>query len=293
MINTYALIIGAAKSGTTSLFYYLSEHPEIAPSNRKEPQFFCQNRIFKRGFKYYQSLWDWNPQIHKVALEASPNYTRVTNDNLLNSAEKIAETQKEQNVKFKFIYIMRNPITRIESHYTHLEARGQEPNVKPFTAGIDREIIDISRYAMQLDEYYQRFSPNSILLLDFEDIKDNPQQLLKTVCQFLEIDDEYQFKALNVIYNSNLNRKKIILPGWKTIRRTNWGKAIIKTIPPSVKKVLSSLLGKKVERQIELSPEQQKYVLDYIQDDLHKLQQKYYVDISRWNLPQLSMSNRT
>ena len=130
-IDNFAIIIGSAKLGITSLFNYLSEHPAVASCCKKESHFFSEPRIFKRGFDYYQSLWNWNQACHKIALEATPNYTRVTHEQLLNAAEKILETQAKIGVKFKFICIMRDPVQRIESHYTHIEAWNQEPNVQP------------------------------------------------------------------------------------------------------------------------------------------------------------------
>ena len=49
MIKTFGLIIGAMKCGTTSLFHYLAEHPQVSPSSDKEPFFFCDDRRFQRG----------------------------------------------------------------------------------------------------------------------------------------------------------------------------------------------------------------------------------------------------
>ena len=294
MIKNYALIIGAAKSGTSSLFNYLAEHPEIAPSSKKETQFFSEIDVFEKGFDYYRSLWSWDRKSHRIALEATPNYTRVTHQNLLNAAATIAELQQQWDLKFKFIYIMRDPIARIESHYTHLEAWGQEPGVKPYAEGIEDEIIDVSKYAMQLDEYYQRFQSDHILLLNFEDLTDNPALVLRKVCRFLEIDDRYQFKTLNKIYNSNQSRKKVFLPGWNTVRQTSLVKKIAQTTPTPAKEIFRNLFGKKVQQQIELSFEDKTYVLNHLKDDLQKLHQVYEVDVSQWNIPRLvsSISNQ-
>jgi Sulfotransferase domain len=291
MIDNFALIIGSAKSGTSSLFSYLAEHPEIASCSKKETQFFAEPKVFERGFTYYQNLWDWDSKKHQVALEATPNYSRITHQNLLNAASKIAEVRNTQQVKFKFIYLMRSPISRIESHYTHLEAWGQEANVRPYGEGLANEIIDISKYAMQLDEYYQRFPAKDILLLNFEDLKQDPASLLCKVCQFLTIDADYQFKTLNTVYNSNKLRKKVFLPGWRNLRQTYIIKAIARATPSSARETFKNLFGQKVTRQIKLTPDETKYVLNYLHDDLQRLCQEYQVNTSRWNLPQLVSSS--
>ncbi|MEO0377749.1 MAG: hypothetical protein AAF329_24750 [Cyanobacteria bacterium P01_A01_bin.17] len=54
MINAFALIIGAMKCGTTSLFHYLAEHPQVSPSRNKEPFFFCDDRRYQQGLQRYQ-----------------------------------------------------------------------------------------------------------------------------------------------------------------------------------------------------------------------------------------------
>jgi len=294
MIENFALIIGSAKSGTSSLFSYLAEHSEIAPCGQKETQFFAEPEVFNRGFTYYQNLWNWEHSKHRVALEATPNYTRVTHQDLFNAAEKIASVRDSKQIKFKFIYIMRSPIARIESHYTHLEAWGQENRVRPYAQGLESEIIDVSKYAMQLDEYYQRFPAQDILLLNFEDLKANPAGLLRRVCEFLEVEPNYQFQTLNTVYNSNKVRKKVFLPGWKQIRQTSLLKEIARATPSWARQNFKNLFGQKVTQQIKLSAEDKEYVLDYLRSDLQKLDREYQVDTSLWDLPQLvASSNQT
>ncbi|MDJ0728268.1 MAG: sulfotransferase, partial [Prochloraceae cyanobacterium] len=199
-IDNFALIIGAMKCGTTSLFHYLAEHPEIAPCSKKEAFFFSAS-CWDKGFDWYQSLWqNWNPRQHKIALEASVDYTRIPT--YANAAERIFSLQ--DRAKFKFIYIMRNPIERIESQYTHGQAAGWEGIEKTSsTTTIDRDLIVPSLYAMQIKEYYKRFPAENILLLNFDDLKTNPRDLLQQVCNFLEIDPNYEFQGLNTVHNAN------------------------------------------------------------------------------------------
>lgn len=283
MIDNYVLIIGSIKSGTTSLFNYLAEHPEVCACQEKEPKFFSNPEIFEQGLNFYQTLWSWDNSIHKIALEASPNYTRVSHLDLLNAAEKIAEVQAQGIARFKFIYLMRDPIERIESHYTHLEAWQQEVRVKPLAEGIDREIVDVSKYAMQLEEYYQRFDSADIMLLDFEDLKQDPQATLQKVVQFLEIDPSYQFQELGKVYNDRRQRKKVRLPGWRKIRQTPIAYFIASRIPPAIKRLFHLTFSKQTKQQVKLSPEQQQYVIDQLQPDIEQLNQQYKFDTKRWS----------
>jgi hypothetical protein len=281
-INNFVLIIGAMKCGTTSLFNYLSEHPEIAPCRYKEPHFFENPDCFYKGFDYYQSLWDWNPDIHKIALEATPAYTKFTHPKNLNAAENIFQIQTDTNTNFKFIYIMRNPLERIESHCNHL--RTQNGNFEQNIPEIDNWIIDASKYAMQISEYYKRFDKNSILLLNFDDLKSNRIKIVQQVCQFLNIDYNYEFKNLNTIHNNSNEKVTINLPGYNLARKTDFIKPLISSLPNGLRQKAHKFLGRKTESQVYLSPEQKEYIFKELQNDLQQLKDNYQVNINSWGI---------
>ncbi|NJR45507.1 MAG: sulfotransferase [Hyellaceae cyanobacterium CSU_1_1] len=256
----------------------------------KRDWIFCREHNFNKGLNYYQSLWDlWNPNIHKVALEASPGYTRVTHQKLLNSAKNIAEVKAKTRANFKFIYIMRDPILRIESHYTQGRKHQHKDTAKPLSEGIQAEILDTSKYAMQLEEYYNRFPRESILLLNFEFFKQEPLIILKQVCKFLDLDETYQFPQLDINHNkytSEINR--VAIPGYQSLRKTQVAHSLIQEMPDNIKQKLHfvrNLLSRKVKNEyVKLSLEQKRYILNELQEDLNILEQKYQFDTSSWNL---------
>lgn len=275
----FALIVGGIKCGTTSLFRYLSEHPEIAPCVEKEPKFF--NRRYDRGAKYYKSLWDWKEiNDQKVALEATPSYTRFTTRNPENSAKKIAEFKAQENVEFKFIYLLRDPIERIESHYNHSQIYPRT-KVRPISEGVDAELIEISKYAMQIGEYYQRFPAENILLLNFDDFKQDSQATLVQVCQFLGIDSNHQFEKSGVVYNSQDQRRKLAFPGLSLLERTGLKSVASQLLSEERKQVARRILGRKQAR-VKLSQGHRDYILKALQEDLEHLRSHYGFDVNRW-----------
>jgi hypothetical protein len=286
-IDNFLLIVGAMKCGTTSLYNYLVQHPEIAPCHTKEVNFFGNSSRFAKGFDFYQSLWDWNPQRHKYALEATPSYTRLTHVKVLNAAENIAQTASQTGAKFKFIYVLRNPVDRIESHYTQGRKYNYQDTSVPIEAGINREIIDTSRYAMQIKEYYQRFAAEDILLLNFEDLKRQPQLLLEKICIFLDIDAQYQFKDADIVHNSYSQKStKVGLPGYSQLRKTNFAKNMIKFMPKDIKhkvKGVRNLLAREYKYDyVKLPPEQRAALFKELAPDLEELQAKYSFDVGDW-----------
>lgn len=274
------------KCGTTSLFRYLSEHPEISPCKNKEYNFFANQGNFEKGADFYYQLWDWEPNKHTVALQAPTSHTRITHPDHANAARNIAEFQQRINARFKFIYLLRNPIDRIESHYNHVLA-GAEHTQKQITQATRKEALDTSRYAMQLDEYYQRFSEDSILLLNSDQLKQNPQDLLARICQFIDIDPTYEFKGLNIVHKQGKDRKVILNPVYKTLRRNPITDNVLKYLPlqsrAEMGKTARGFFGKKPQK-IKLSFSERKDLLKMLSKDLHRLEYHYNFDLSSWKL---------
>lgn len=291
-IKNFVLIIGSMKCGTTSLFEYLSKHPQISSCTKKEPLFFCNSAEWSKGFDYYQSLWKWNPQVHEIALEATASYTRVTHPSPyhMNAAENIAKFQKSTGTNFKFIYIMRNPIERIESHYTQGRKYQHKDTQKSLSEGINHEIIDTSKYAMQLDEYYKRFNHNDILLLNFDDLKSNPQLVTAKIFYFLGLDLGYQLDGLHTNHNQYSSKvDKVMIPGYYILRNTEIVTSLIRKMPQGFrtqcKRKVMNLFGKTVDHEyVKLSPQQKQYVLAELKHDLKELDKKYGFDYSSWQI---------
>jgi hypothetical protein len=282
-IDNFALIIGSMKSGTTSLFKFLSQHPQIAGSTKKEPNFFSYDENWNKGFEWYLQEWqDWNPQQHKIALEATINYTKYPV--YPNVAERIYQLTDRAN--FKFIYIMRNPIERIESHYTYALTTNKRNDIKKLEEdlNIDQELIETSKYAKQISEYYQRFPKDSILLVNFDDFKQDNLKVLKKICSFLDIENNFKFQGINIIHNPT-NKRFMNDATWQYLRKIPPLRKIIKkSIPEKPKRLLHGLFGNKVQQNFHLSPEQKQLIIRQLEEDLYVLDTNYGFNISQWNI---------
>jgi len=186
--NAYVMIIGAMKSGTTSLFSYLSVHPLICPAVIKEAEFFSEHQDHKVRLNSYRELWKhYDGAVHQYVLEASTGYTKYPMEP--NVPEKI----KNYGISPKFIYIMRNPFDRIISHFNFMRGgKKRERGIR------DRHLIHVSNYYLQLERYKKYFPVEDMLLLDFDDLRDNPQDVLRTVYHFLHLPacfpEQYEIK---------------------------------------------------------------------------------------------------
>ena len=118
-----AVMIGAAKAGTTSLHRLLTSHPEICFAAEKEPDFFSKDEIYARGIDYYCGLFDPLPH-HRIAFDGSTTYARLPMFD--KPASRIAKVFPDARI----IYVLREPVARTWSHYLHRK----RPNKSLFTA---------------------------------------------------------------------------------------------------------------------------------------------------------------
>jgi hypothetical protein len=174
------MIIGAMRCGTTSLYTYLTAHPEICPAIVKEPEFFSRRQKHGVIFQLYEDIWNFKPRIHKIALEASTGYSKYPLE------DNVPKRIRDYGLNPKLIYIVRNPFERIESHFNYMK--------KFYNGGSDLRIpehIDISRYNQQLKNYLEVFPKENLMILDFEDLTSNPTNLLFNIYRFLNVSEDY------------------------------------------------------------------------------------------------------
>ena len=175
--------------------------PIICPSThqfvlvrKKEPEFFSNELNWRDKVKAYHKLF--KPKPGQLLGEASTNYSMI--EDFPGTAERI----HEYNPNVKLIYVTRDPVERIISHYTHRLLRSKVKNKPSIEVLNDPSYVERSRYFHQITPYLRLFGRNKILLLLFEELISEPETSLKKVAAFLEINEEYfleiaQFKAMN------------------------------------------------------------------------------------------------
>lgn len=280
----FVLIIGAMKSGTTSLFEILSQHTQICPSKEKEPDYFTKNRDNQSRDKYL-SLWDWKDDLHSIALESSVAYTKAP---FIPGVP--VNIYKSGLGSYRFIYMIRNPITRIESQVRHGLFAGWG---KSLDKGITDDLIAFSRYAMQVKNYLKYFSKNDILLIPLEEFQLEPNEVLRRICCFLDVDPQFNFSKVEEPRNSGsfFNGSPFIA----RLTQGGIGKFVSRKVLPTRiktwlrKKITNLDKGGKKSSSIgrwKLTPEEKSRVLDRLADDLKMLKEEFDVDVHKfWQIP--------
>lgn len=175
------LLIGAMKAGTTSLYHYLKAHEQVFMPGFKELDFFVAEANWLRGMDWYRRQFS-AARGARARGEASTTYTQYpTHDGV---PERIAQVLPG----VRLVYVIRDPVERIRSHYQHLVISGVE-KCPPQVAVLENPIyLACSRYAMQLERYLDHFPRDQILIVTSEALKSERTATVQQVYEFLRVD---------------------------------------------------------------------------------------------------------
>lgn len=178
------VIVGAMRSGTSSLFRSLADHPDVYMAPNKELHFF--DRQYDRGLDWYAAQFAGGTDADVVG-EGTPNYLYHPD-----AIQRIAADLPG----VKVLAVLRSPVDRAYSHYQMLRAREREHRTWEELVSEELEaegptgvhsVIDRSRYAHQLERLYAFLPRERYHILPFERLRDNPGAEFSKVCEFLGI----------------------------------------------------------------------------------------------------------
>lgn len=186
------IIIGAAKCGTTALHQYLDEHPAIYMSKQKELNFFSKEHNWSKGQAWYESHF---PAEVPVRGEASPRYTCAS------SWREIPGRMHELLPDTQLIYMVRDPIERLLSHYVQQTRHLLNPPTLEaylFTPTVSANPgVDYSKYFEQTQAYLRYYDPGQLHVLTLDDLRTAPAQTMAQVFDFLGVDASFQSNSFS------------------------------------------------------------------------------------------------
>ena len=293
------LICGFAKSGTTSLYHYLSEHPEIYLPKRKELHYFTRKILSNKesgpGDKLMQKFHVRNKEKyykffegaqHKAIGEVSPTYALYD--------EAVEEIEEQLGKDIKIILILRDPIKRAFSNYQHLKRENRE--TLSFQNALeleDERFLDknyanfwryrfSSDYLQHVDRIVNRF--NNVKIIILENFQNNKEDEYREILDFLGVSSVIP-KNLHTSFNEGGIYKRNILT--KILLERNFINYILKSIIPlnqRTKKIVGNLLNMFTSKSSEkISKETEDYLIRKLSENTKILARKYNLDISLWN----------
>jgi hypothetical protein len=181
-LPTFA-VIGAMKAGTVSLCHYLDEHPDVflgRGGKFGEPNFFVADRNWTRGRGWYESLFEGAGSAAAIG-ECSPSYT------MARAFGGVPKRMAELIPRARLVYVVRDPIARMQSMYMHQVSAGRERR-RPEAALLDDRYLEPSRYGFQLAAFLDHFDRSQVLVIASEVLRERPREALSAVFAHLAVD---------------------------------------------------------------------------------------------------------
>lgn len=288
-MHQYVIIIGAMKSGTTTLFDILAQHPAIAPANNKEPGFFAFEDIFAKGYEWFDTLFDFDPEKHTYRLEASTDYTKAPF--VTGVWERMTANP---DVEVKLIYIMRHPFRRLESHARHTERTRREVGqiisdrqCHGLEAGLSPVSLAISAYASQLKQYEAACAAGQLHCLTLEDLKTDPDATLNALWDYLDLP--VPENAISTAPKNMAGTKTRTRPVWKRLMKIKPLFVLVKgLLPKAARDKISDQFRTEVhavEGRFKLTEAEETAFATLFANDLADLRNNYGIETKRlWKL---------
>ena len=307
-------IVGAPKAGTTSLYHYLGQHPQVYVSPLKEPNFFaaevreenCEPWLRRRIARDNRSLRKFlsGPMTEKRfggIIDTWEDYVRLfahaSHESAVGEAsvcylwsptapERIAGRIPDA----KILIMLRDPAERAFSQY--LQAFGSGEVRWSFREHIQRNrhhrsrqfclyypFLEFGLYSEQVERYMTRFGRN-VWVGFHEDFKEQPREMLRSIFQFLGVNTEF---APDVTRH-HMEAQVAAWPAARCLKRVGAWRVAARVMPSSLRPLIRRALIRKAETN-RMDPADRRFLIDFYRDDVGRLANLLGRDVDRWLQP--------
>jgi hypothetical protein len=287
--NTRKLfIIGAPKAGTTSLHYYISQHPNILMSKYKETQFFIRDELYLEGLDFfYNKYFSFEKEKIEYIGESTPAYLA----NFKVVSERLSESFSHTSLFF--IVILRNPVARAWSNYQHNRSNFSEHQTfeealaQEFSGGRSNRPIFFQYYAAglyhsQLQEWIQYFGRDKFLILFYEELSDT-NKLFDKIFTFLNLRTDVSIDSKTTLNVASTPRWGGI---YKVLRRLRVGALARSVIPKHLRHeyriFARNVLQKPVKERNEIPVEIKNRLTEMYRPEIENLEDLTEVHLESW-----------
>jgi hypothetical protein len=246
-LENMLVVIGAMKCGTSSLHEYLDLHPEIGMCRPKEPDFLVLEKNWRRGFDWYRRRF---PRNVKVRGDSSTNYSKC---HLFGG---VPERMKACMPDATLVYVMRDPIERIVSHYmTNVSHANEDRSFKECMEDLeDNKYVETSRYHKQIQRYLEHFDRSSMLLFTLEELHEKPERVLAEIFEKVGVDPHFCHEGFRRIHHESQRKGRPTRLGFE-LHRHRGGRYVRYALPflferPLVRPVLTAELSARLEEAL-------------------------------------------
>jgi len=292
------IIAGVPKAGTTSLYNYLSQHPQIYLPDHKEPHFFAYEG---KSLNFQGPGDDWlneaavttQAQYRDLFAEAPPTSVTGEASAMYLYEPRAAKLIQSRRPDVHLIVVLRDPVERAYSSYMHLRRDGREP-IDSFRDALDAEDRRVeqgwaplwhyqrmSLYADQVRRYWPFVEAGQMKVFLFDDLVSTPQQVLREIFRFLRVDDTFE-PDIEVKYNpSGIAASQAV---HDFLSRKHPVKEWLKPVLPAALRSKISRFFKRLNLRSKprLSPNVRRMLVDRFRPDVEEVQNRLGRDLSAW-----------
>ncbi len=298
------LIIGAGKSGTTSLDNYLKQHPQLFVPILKEPNFFGYEKMTEESFDgnteeilHFKNSITHLPAYLDLFKDAKPGQLKGETSNTYLYHTDAPERIHYYNPDMKLIAVLRQPAGRLYSRYLHLARENRVPT-KSFSDCLDKstiwwqrnDLIKEGLYYKNISRFFELFPPENIRVYLYEDFNSKPEEVLSDLYAFLGVDQKFT-TDLTVKYNQSgfiknkfldklYGQKGILNKTAKALLPMNLIQKLKNNV--SVQRKINTLRGRNLSKP-KMDPEvRYKLTNEVYGDDIQKLGKLLNKDLRHW-----------
>lgn len=291
-------IIGAQKSGTTSLFRYLERHPGLFMPPEKELPFFSRDDLYAAGWPALVEGHFQGADAGQLWGTASPQYM---------ADPRVPERMARANERTRLIALLRNPIDRAFSHFTMSLRRGMESRdfaravealLTPEALARDRSAVPPdyaegyeqadeavthyyvvwSEYGRLLARFLERFPREQLLVLYMEDMQRDPQAAVDAVMIFLGLPLDYRPLNLGKVYHKGGGRLLIPAEWREWLKRNRLFRAVWDRVPPRTRGIIDywydqlNVRRGKASADAAPTPETRQLLANHFAEDVRRIE---------------------
>jgi hypothetical protein len=255
-------LIGAMKSGTTTLHELLAGHPDIAMCEPKEPCYFVDPAQLKTLWPEMWRMGHWRDEAAYLALFPNKPGARFVGESSTDYSKRplidgVVERIARYSPDARFVYVMRDPIERTLSHYWHMVEHRGETRAPLAAIMHEAHYTDVSHYAEQLRPYIECFGRERVHALTFEALTREPQASVQAVYAWLGVDAAFVPQQLDAAHNvtpERVRQKRAGSGALDRLRHSALWDTVGRYCPPSLRQLGVALVEKKIpRREVDMS----------------------------------------
>lgn len=266
---------GTPKAGTTSIYHYLDQHPQVCMSARKETSVFIDDKSLKWLSENYYRHYDGQHAVGEASAGTLGNPA---------VAERVCEALPD----VQLVFVLRDPIDRLYSHFTFLQsAQAIDPD-RSFSAFIRSEtewrntLIDLGRYHKHLTRFEKYFDRDQMLVLLFENLKADAEEFMESVYRFIGVDPSFRpsFDVQNQARKPQFNGiYRLLSKIWASVQERVGVYAAKHTQP--LRRAVKQLVTEEADRP-PMTEADRRYLQDIYRESNRKVERWLSQDLSHW-----------